>query len=164
MNEELKRVDHAAIASNQIMIILLNILAFVLNLPWLVAIVAVIMLLGTLFGVPGFLLIYRYIFRPLKLARSHVLLDNPEPHRFAQGFGGTVMLAATVSLFAGAGFLGWVLVWLIAALAAINAFGGFCVGCFVYYWLSRLKVPGFHKNPPSGTFPGMRSKGTAHAA
>ena len=164
MSDELKKVDHTALTVNQIVIILLNILAFVLNLRWLVAGVAVVMVLGTLFGVPGFVYVYRYILRPLKLARPHVLLDNPEPHRFAQGFGGTVMLAGTVCLFTGAAAAGWTLVWFVAALAALNAFGGFCVGCFVYYWLSRLSVPGFRKDPPTGTFPGMRPKGTANAS
>lgn len=164
MSDELKKVDHTALAVNQIVIILLNILAFVLNLRWLVAVVTIVMLLGTLLGVPGFVYIYRYILRPLKLAKPHILLDNPEPHRFAQGFGGTVMLAGTISLFVGANLMGWILVWLVTALAAINAFGGFCVGCFVYYWLSRLKVPGFYKGPPTGTFPGMRPKGTTNAS
>ena len=164
MSDELKRVDHTAVIVNQVVIILLNILAFIFNLHWLVAVVAAVMLLGTLFRIPGFLYIYRYVLRPLKLANPHILLDNPEPHRFAQGFGGTVMLVATVSLFAGASLAGWVLVWLVVALAAINAFGGFCVGCFVYYWLSRLKIPGFHKDPPTGTFPGKRPKGTANVA
>jgi hypothetical protein len=84
------------------------------------------------------------------------LFDNPEPHRFAQGFGATVVLAGTAALYLGVPALGWGLVWLVAALAALNAFGGFCVGCFVYYWLARLHAPGFSRQPPEGTFPGMR--------
>ena len=117
MSEELKKVDHTALTVNQIVIILLNILAFVFNLRLLVAAVAIVMLLGTLFGVPGFVYIYRYILRPLKLAKPQILLDNPEPHRFAQGFGGVVMLAGTISLFLGQAILGWGLVWLVIALA-----------------------------------------------
>jgi hypothetical protein len=50
------------------------------------------------------------------------------------------------------------LVWLVAALAALNAFGGFCVGCAIYYWLGKLHMPGFTKAPPAGTFPGMRPR------
>ena len=64
----------------------------------------------------------------------------------------------TISLFAGATIFGWGLVWLVAALAALNLFGGFCVGCAVYYWLNRLNLPGFTQSPPEGTFPGMRPK------
>jgi hypothetical protein len=41
-------------------------------------------------------------------------------------------------------------------LAALNVFTGLCAGCFVYYWLNRLNVPGFSRNAPQGTFPGMK--------
>ncbi len=47
--------------------------------------------------------------------------------------------------------------WLVAALAALNLFVGFCAGCFMYYMLARLRVPGFSKAPPaSASFPGLR--------
>jgi hypothetical protein len=158
MPENLQRVDHAAIMANQLTIITLNLVAFVMNASWLVALVTLAMLAGTLLKTPGFIFLYRYLLKPTGLMKPHILLDNPEPHRFAQGFGGVVMLAATLALYAGFTPVGWALVWLVAALAALNAFGGFCVGCFIYYWLSRLKFPGFQKNPPAGIIPGMRPK------
>ena len=46
MSETLHKVDHAALRVNQITIITLNILAFVLDLPWLAALVALAMLLA----------------------------------------------------------------------------------------------------------------------
>jgi len=156
MNTHLTPVDHSALKTSQIVIVLLNILAFIFNFPWLAVIVTAFMLIGTLIGVPGFGFIYRYALKPARFVKPHVIDDNPEPHRFAQGFGGVVMLSGTLALFLGLPALGWALVWLVAALAALNAFGGFCAGCFVYYWLARLKVPGFNKLPPAGTFPGMR--------
>lgn len=156
MTATLQKIDHSAMTVNQVIIILLNITAFVLNLPWLAALVAAAMLLGALFGRPGFGFIYTALLKPAGLVRPHVLADNPEPHRFAQGLGGVFMLAGALSLLAGWSILGWGLVWMVAALAALNAFGGFCVGCFIYYWLTRLGVPGFTKNPPAGIFPGAR--------
>jgi hypothetical protein len=158
MTETLQKIDHSALKVNQVTIILLNILAFILNLPWLAALVAAVMLLGTLFGIPGFGFIYRYILKPLGWVKPNVLMDNNEPHRFAQGFGGVVMLGGSLALYAGLKALGWGLVWMVAALAALNAFGGFCVGCAVYYWLGKLHVPGFTKSPPAGTIPGMRPR------
>ncbi|HEY3311395.1 MAG TPA: DUF4395 domain-containing protein [Anaerolineales bacterium] len=160
MDTKLQKVDHGALKANQIVIIVLNILAFVLNLPWLAALVAAFMLIGTFLGLPGFILVYRSALKPLGLVKPDILLDNPEPHRFAQGFGGVVIVLGLLALFAGYTILGWGLVWLVIALAALNAFGGFCVGCFVYYWLTRIGVPGFSKQPPIGTFPGMRPKGS----
>ena len=145
-SNNLTHVDHTAIKVNQAVIILLNIIAFIINAPWLAGIVALAMIIGTLMKVPGFKFVYR-ILKSAKLIKPDVLLDNPEPHRFAQGFGGAVMLAGTISLFSGATVIGWSLVWLVAALAALNFFGGFCVGCAVYYWINRLRSPGFTKIP-----------------
>lgn len=159
MSEALQKIDHTGLKANQLTIIVLNILAFVLNLPWLAGLVAIVMLVGTWLGQPGFLPLYRSLLKPLGWLRSQVLLDNPQPHRFAQGLGGVFMLAGTTALYLGWGSLGWALVWMVAALAALNAFGGFCLGCFIYYWLGRLNLPGFTRQPPAGTFPGRAPKG-----
>jgi hypothetical protein len=156
MNTAFVPVDHSALKVSQVTIIVLNVLAFVLDAPWLAAIVTAFMLVGTWIGVPGFGFIYRSVLKPAGLVKPQVIDDHAEPHRFAQGFGATVMLVGTLALYLGLSSLGWGLVWLVAALAALNAFGGFCAGCFVYYWLARLHVPGFSKNPPDGAFPGMR--------
>jgi len=154
---ELSKIDHTAIKTNQTVIIILNIIAFIINAPWLAGIVAFVMIIGALLKIPGFKFVYQ-ILKSTRIAKPDVLLDNPEPHRFAQGFGGVVMLAGTLALYAGIPVLGWGLVWMVAALAALNLFGGFCVGCAVYYWLNRLSLPGFTKSPPEDTFPGMRPK------
>lgn len=151
-------VDHTAIKVTQITIILLNITAFIFDAPWLALITALFLLAGTLIGKPGFLFFYSKVLRPLGLARPRIHEDNPEPHRFSQGIGGTLILAGSLALLADATLIGWTLIWLVTALAALNAFGGFCVGCFMYYWLARFKFPGFTKLPPEGTFPGMRPK------
>lgn len=160
-SQTLQKVDHAALKANQLFIISLNILAFILNQPWLAAFVALVMGLGSALKVPGFLPIYKNILKPYGWMKPDVLDDNPEPHRFAQFLGFIFMTAGSVSLFLGATVLGWTLVWIVVALAALNAFGGFCVGCAVYYWLARLNLPGFAKQPPAGTFPGMKPKAGA---
>jgi hypothetical protein len=154
--DTLKKIDHSKIKIHQVIIIVINIAAFLFNLPWLVVLVASVMVLGTLLGVPGFGAIYQYLFKSLGLVKPEILMDNPEPHRFAQGLGGIFMSAASISLYLGYTTLGWSLVWLVTGLAALNAFGGFCVGCMFYYWLSRLHVPGFVKTPPGDTFPGRK--------
>ena len=157
----LQKVDHSALKTNQIVIILLNTVGFVLNLPLLAVLVAAVMGLGTLLKVPGFGFLYKYALKPWGWAKPDVLDDNPEPHRFAQFLGFIFMTGGSLALYLGVPGLGWGLVWLVSALAAINAFGGFCVGCAVYYWLAQINVPGFSKQPPAGTFPGMRPKAGA---
>jgi hypothetical protein len=161
--QTLKKVDHSALKANQLLIISLSILAFIWDLPALAAFVALVMGIGSILRVPGFLPIYKYLLKPRGWMQPDVLDDNPEPHRFAQFLGFLFMTAGSIALFSGAAVLGWSLVWLVVALAALNAFGGFCVGCAVYYWLSRLQLPGFSKRPPEGTFPGMKPKAGARA-
>lgn len=156
---QLKPVDHAAIGVNQGTIILLLLAAFILGAPWLVAVVSAVMLLGSLaLRKPGFFWLYRYALKPLGVVKPAVIPDHPEPHLFAQGFGGTVLLASTLILWLGLPLLGWALAWLVIFLAGINLFGGFCLGCFVYYWLNRLGAPGFRRQSPEGTAPGFRPK------
>ena len=155
---ETSRVDHSALRVNQAFIILGLLAGFIFNIPWLVASVAFVMLAGTAIGRPGFFFIYLGVLRPARIVRPDVLADNPEPHRFAQGFGGVVAGISAVLLFLGSTFAGWALAWLVIVLAALNLFVGFCVGCAVYYWLARIQVPGFAKSPPPGSFPGMRPR------
>jgi hypothetical protein len=152
-------VDHSALRVNQALIISLLALAFVLNVPWLVVAVALIMGLGTLRGQPGFRWVYTGLLKPRGWVRPDLLQDNPEPHIFAQGFGAAVVWAGAIALLAGVQTAGWALVGLVIALAALNLFARFCAGCAVYYWLGRLRVPGFSKAPPADTFPGLRPPG-----
>jgi len=162
-SQALRKVDHSALKANQITIIALSILAFILNLPILVAFVAAVMGIGVLLKLPGFILLYRYFYRPLGLFKPDMLDDNLEPHRFAQLLGFVFLSAGSIALYVGASTLGWALVWLVVALAALNAFGGFCAGCAVYYWLGRLHVPGFIKSPPAGIIPGKKPKASTPA-
>ena len=62
---------------------------------------------------------------------------------YPQGFGGVVLTLAVVSFLVGISPFGWLLVWVVIGLAALNLFLGFCAGCFIYYQLNRLNVPGF---------------------
>jgi molybdopterin converting factor small subunit len=158
LGKELAAVDHSALRTNQALIIALSLLAFVFDAPWLAGLVALVMAIGTAWGVPGFGFVYKSVLKPRGWVQPDVLLDNPEPHRFAQGLGAVFLAAGTLALFAGFALLGWSLVWLVIALATLNLFVGFCAGCAVYYWLNRLRVPGFAKSPPEHTFPGMRPK------
>jgi len=139
-----RKVDHSALRTNQAFIIGLLVIAFVLDVKWLVAFVSAVMLIGTVFPkVALFKAVYWYILKPAKIARPDVRRDNPEPHLFAQGVGGTFLLVATAAFFANITVLGWALTWVVVALAALNLFAGICVGCMMYYWFNRLGLPGF---------------------
>jgi len=151
------KVDHSALRVNQAFIIALLIIGFVSNNLWAVAFVGAVMTIGTALRKPGFKLAYNF-FKERGWIKPDVVADNPEPHLFSQGLGAAFVAGSVISLVVDATVLGWALAWLVVALAALNLFGGFCVGCFVYYWLNRVHVPGFAKAPPAGTFPGLKPK------
>ncbi len=140
-------VDHSALKTNQAGIILLLVAGFVLESVWLVAFVAAVMAVGTAWSGAGlFKLLYTRFLKPLGLVKPDVREDSQSPHLFAQGMGAGVLAVALAAFLLGATVAGWVLVWLVVALAALNLFGGFCLGCFIYYHLGRRGVPGFQKS------------------
>jgi hypothetical protein len=133
-------LDRTALRVNQALIVVLLAAGFVLDQPWLVAFVCAVMAVGTAFPRAAlFQRFYRDVLRPAGLLRPDVHVEDAAPHRFAQGLGALVLLAASVALFAGATTLGWGLAFVVIALAAINLIFGFCAGCFVYFQLQRLR-------------------------
>ncbi|HLF26026.1 MAG TPA: DUF4395 domain-containing protein [Anaerolineae bacterium] len=144
----IRKVDHSALRTNQAFIIGLLIVAFIANAWPLATFVAVVMLIGTAWPDAAlFKAVYRYVLKPLKVARPDVRVDNPEPHLFAQGLGGIVLTLATLAFSVNSAVVGWALAWVVVALAALNLFAGICVGCMLYYWFNRLGVPGFKAAP-----------------
>jgi hypothetical protein len=162
-SQTLQKVDHSILKTNQYFIIGISILAYILNQPALAAFVALVMGIGSVLKTPGFGIVYKSLLKPRGWMKPDVVDDNPEPHRFSQIVGFLFLTAGSAALYLGSSFLGWALVWIVVALASLNAFGGFCVGCAMYYWFARLNVPGFGKQPPAGIFPGMKPKREARA-
>src|SRR3972149_12043234 len=101
-SQTLQKVDHSILKTNQLIIISLNVLAFILNVPILAAFVALVMGIGSAMRVPGFGFVYKNLLKPRGWMRPDVLDDNPEPHRFAQILGFVFMPAGSVALFLGA--------------------------------------------------------------
>jgi uncharacterized membrane protein YhaH (DUF805 family) len=133
-------VDRNALKVNQIFIIALLAIGFLLSSPWLVAFVCAVMLVGTIAPQAAlFQRIHHDILVPNNITKKDVHAEDPAPHRFAQGMGGSVLLIATIALLAGASALGWGLTFLVIALAAVNVLFGFCAGCFVFFQIQRLR-------------------------
>lgn len=135
------KVDQTALRFNQASIILLLVAAFLLDALWLVAFVAAVMLVGAIWPQAGlFKQIYGRGLKPAGLLKAHVIDDDPRPHLFAQGLGGIFLALSTTTLWLGLPLVGWTLAALVIALAAINLFLGFCLGCFIYYQLGRAGI------------------------
>jgi DMSO reductase anchor subunit len=136
----MKKVDTTTIKFNQASIITLTLLGFLLNQPYLVLFVGLVLAIGTILPRAAlFMLIYLKLLKPNNILRANVIDDDPAPHQFAQGVGALFLLAGSVALLVfKAAILGWTLAWIVIVLAAINLFFGFCAGCFVYYQLDKV--------------------------
>jgi hypothetical protein len=144
MNTTRQILDQSALKFNQISIISLSLLGFILNLPILPSFVAVVLIAGSLnSNFALFKLTYKHVIKPLKLLKPNPIEDIPTPHEFAQLLGGIVLGIGSLLLYTGSPLLGWIFTWIVIVLAAANLFFGFCAGCFVYYQLKKLGVPGF---------------------
>lgn len=142
-----QKIDHTALKFNQASIIALLILAFLFNQVWLVAFVAVVMLVGTWWPQAGlFKLLYGRGLKPAGLLKPNLVVDEAQPHLFAQGVGGLFLTVSLLAFGLGSAWLGWVLAGIVVVLAAVNLFLGFCVGCFMYFQLARR---GIHVTLPS---------------
>ncbi len=140
-----RKVDQAGQRTGQAITIVLLLVAFVIGpAAWgIVAFVALAQLLGAL-NVP--FAPYKLLYRSLR--RAGVLTpnpqpDNPEPHRFALAVGTVFNAAGALLLATGSVAAGWVLVWIVIALANLNYWLRFCLGCWMYYQFNRWGVPGF---------------------
>lgn len=135
------RVDRNTLRTNQAFIVALTLLAFVLGVEvgrWLVLGTGLVMLLGTLDErLALFKQVHRRILKPAGILGADVSVEDPMPHQFAQGMGSVVLLAAFAALVGGAVAAGWVLTFVVAALAFVNLAVQFCAGCFIYYQLDR---------------------------
>jgi hypothetical protein len=137
-------LDHSILKFNQISIITLTMLGFILNQMFLPLFVAAVLIAGSLnqnFAL--FKLLYKHVIKPLKLLKPNPVEDIPAPHEFAQLLGGVMLGIGSLLLYFGSILLGWIFAWIVIVLAAANLFFGFCAGCFVYYQLGKLGVPGF---------------------
>ncbi len=135
------KIDYTALKVNQASIISLLLLAFLLNQPWLVTLVALVMVVGTWWPGAGlFKLFYARLLKPAGLLQPEWVADEAQPHLFAQGVGAIFLLLSTLALLSGNALLGWLLAGIVIVLAAVNLFLGFCLGCFIYYQLARRGI------------------------
>jgi hypothetical protein len=109
------------------------VLAFILNVPWLAALVGLNLLVSAAFGTRLFLpgRAWPAIRTALRLGTAEP--EHEYPPRFAQALGGTFLALATIAFLVGLPVLGWVLAGAVAGLQALLAATGICVGCRLYF-------------------------------
>jgi hypothetical protein len=83
---------------------------------------------------------YRHSLLASGLVKPSPSPSDPVPHRFAQAMGAAVLAVAAILLLTGVTTLGWILAWVVVALALANLLFGFCAGCFIFLQLRKAGV------------------------
>lgn len=133
------RTDLSALKFNQVTVVVVTALAVLLTLPALTLLLGAAMLVGAIAPqVSPMRAAYRVLGRPLGLS-PEVVDEDPRAHHFAQGVGGTFLLASGLFTLAGLSLVGTVLGVVVIALAALNLSQRICVGCLMYFQYRRLR-------------------------
>lgn len=124
---------------NQAVLAIALLVGFGLDQRWVPAVFAVVLLLGAALGprYGPFLRLYVEVVKPRLGPPAE--LEDPRPPRFAAAVGVVFLAASTLAFVLGAATLGWVLALIVAALAALAATTGICVGCEIYLVLARRR-------------------------
>lgn len=134
-------IDVQALRFNQMSIVVLVLTGFIFDVRIIPAIVALILLAGAIRpSLSVFRLIYAQVIVPAGLLTPRVVEDNGLAHRFAQLLGGLMLAIASVAFLFEDAYTGWLLSWVVALLAGVNLAFGFCVGCFLYYRIQRMRT------------------------
>lgn len=132
-------IDPRGPRTNQAVLATALVLGFLLGAWWVVPVFAAVLFLGAAFG-PKYgpvLVFFAKVVRPRLDPPAE--LEDPRPPRFAATVGVIFLVGSTAAFVAGAATLGWALALIVAALAALAATTGICVGCELYLLVARRR-------------------------
>jgi Domain of unknown function (DUF4395) len=111
----------------------LLVLAFLAGIPLLAVVVGFNLAVSSAFGTRWFLpgRAWPFIRRTLRLGPTE--FEHEYPPRFAQALGATFLGLAALAFLIGTTPAGWLLAGAVAALQALLASTGICVGCRLYF-------------------------------
>ena len=136
-------VDQNALRTNQFFIVATVAIAFVLGAErgaWLITLLSLCMAIAVVSPGNGPIqLLYRKVLAPSGVMKPKREPGSAAPHRFAQAMGSACLGLAALLLFLGIDIAGWVLGFIVLALALVNLLFGFCTGCFIYLQLGRIR-------------------------
>ena len=132
-------IDPRAPRFNQAVLTVGLLAGFLLDLPAVAPLFALVLFLGAAFGprFGPFLRIYAQFVKPH--LDPPAFLEDPRPPRFAATIGVAFLSASTLAFLAGVPALAWGLALVVAALAGLAASTGICVGCEVWLFIARRR-------------------------
>lgn len=113
-------------------------LAWILNAPWLVGLMAAQLIIGLTLGrrwcVPCV-----FWFKVLQPRVGEGRIEDSRAPRFANILGAIFLTVSTILLAAGLTTAGWAVCLMVTALASLAALSGICVGCEMYAAWARAR-------------------------
>lgn len=131
-------IDQRAPRTLQTTVAIVTGLAFLLNAPWLVALMALQLIVGLSFG-RIYCLPCVFWFKVLQPRFGEGRIEDSRPPRFANILGAVFMSTATVLFLLGLTTAGWVVTLMVTTLASLSAISGICVGCEMYATYARVR-------------------------
>ena len=131
-------IDARAPRFNQATIGVVSAVALLTGWWWLLALLALQLVLGLRFG-RRYCLPCVFYFEVVQPRIGEGPVEDARPPRFANVVGAAFLSAATLAYLAGMAAVGAVLGGIVAALALLAATTGLCVGCEVYKLLARVR-------------------------
>jgi len=128
------RVDRNQLRFNQALLVVLLPLAALMDQPWLVYLLFLLMASQ---HTPWDLMV---ALKRLLRVPPQVVEEDPRPHRFARLLGAVFLGLASLFLLLGLKGVGYALALVVALLAFINLAFGFCLGCFLYLHLRYARA------------------------
>ncbi|MGI9116747.1 MAG: DUF4395 domain-containing protein [Gaiellales bacterium] len=131
-------IDSRGPRTNQAIVGVGALIAFLLHQEWIVALLALQLIVGLVLG-RRFSLPCRLWFDVLQPRLGEGAIEDARVPRFANIIGAVFLTVSTVLLYAGVTTVGWALALIVAALALLAATTGLCVGCELYMLLARAR-------------------------
>jgi hypothetical protein len=128
---------------NQGVLAVALIVGFVFRWTWVIPVWAAVLFLGAAFGARygPFLRFFRDVIAP-RLGPP-TTIEDPRPPRFAAAIGTVFLAVGTLALVSDHSGIAWALALIVAALAALAAVTGICIGCELYVWIKRHSRTGW---------------------
>ena len=139
-------IDSRAPRTNQAVMGSLALLAFVVNAQWLIALLAIQLIVGLTAGRRYCLpcLLYFEVIQP---RWGEGRIEDARPPRFSNQVGAVFLSLATIAFLAGIPTFGWVLALIVATLALFASMSGVCLGCEAYILIARSRGQQLERYP-----------------
>ncbi|MBZ9753111.1 DUF4395 domain-containing protein [Deinococcus sp. HMF7604] len=133
------QTDLSALKFNAWLVVVVTALALLSRLPALTLGLGAAMLLGALIPQRSVLRAAYRMLGPRVGLTPDVVAEDPRAHHFAQGVGGSFLLASGLLSLSGLWVAATVLGLTVMALALLNLSQKICVGCLMYFQFRRLR-------------------------